>query len=306
MLQYTARRLIQAVIVILAVVTVVFVLSRASGNTAELMAPMQASDQDIAKLEASLGLDDPIYVQYGNYLGDLVTGDLGESFSFRQPVTSLIADALPDSMLLGAAAFTFALVVGGAIGVISAVKAGTWIDSVGKGIALLGQSVPAFWFGIVLVLLFSIKLGWLPPYGSGSLQHLVLPSIALGWLPLAALTRLIRSAMLEVLRAEHSTFERSKGVKPIVFLRHTLRNASLPVVTLAGMQLGWLISGTVVIEMLFAWPGTGQLAIQAINSRDYPVVQGVALVVTVIFVGLLFLVDVSYGLLDPRVRRGDR
>ncbi|MFT3851445.1 MAG: ABC transporter permease [Ilumatobacteraceae bacterium] len=303
MIRYTLGRLAQAVLAVWAVVTIVFCLTRLSGNTAELMAPPQATPEDVAAIEHNLGLDRSLVVQYGKYLWNLLHGDLGESFSYRQPVSSLLATALPKSIELGLVAFAFALVVGGALGTLSAFRAGSIVDRSAKGVALLGQSVPAFWFGIVLVYVFSIKLGWVPPFGYGSWKQIVLPAIALGWLPLAGIGRLTRSAVLEVLQSDHTTFERSKGISTRELVAHTLRNASLPVVTLAGIQLGWLISGTVVIETLFAWPGTGQLAIQAINSRDYAVVQGVALVVTAIFVFLLFLVDLSYGWLDPRVRR---
>jgi ABC-type dipeptide/oligopeptide/nickel transport system permease component len=299
---YVARRLAYALLSVFAVVTVVFVLTRASGNTAELMAPPNSSPEEIARVEKDLGLDRPLVAQFGTYLRDLSHGDLGESATYRRPVRDLIADALPNSALLGLAAFVFALVVGGAIGTISALRPGSIADRSGKGVALLGQSVPSFWLAIVLVLIFAVKLGWFPAYGMGTWRHLVLPAVALGWLPLAAICRLTRSSMLEVLRTDHVTFEKSKGIGRVAFLRHVIRNASLPVVTLSAIQLGWLISGAVVIETVFSWPGTGQLAVQAITNRDYAVVQGVALVVTAIFVLLLFIVDISYGWLDPRTR----
>ena len=182
-------------------------------------------------------------------------------------------------------------------------KPGGWTDHVGKGLALAGQSVPSFWLAILLVLFFSVRLDWFPPFGQGGWEHLVLPAIALGAFSLASLVRLSRSAILEVMRKDHTLFMNAKGVSPRLLVVHTLRNASLPIVTLAGILLGTLISASVIVETIFAWPGVGQLAIQGINSRDYNVVQGVVLVNTAIFVVLLFIVDVSYGLLDPRVRR---
>jgi peptide/nickel transport system permease protein len=306
LLRYTLVRLAQAVLVLWVVVTVVFLLSRASGDIAELMAPPDAPPETVDLIRANLGLDDPLIVQYGRYLGDLVQGDLGESFAYRAPVSELIGEALPKTFQLGLAAFAFAIVFGIPIGVLSATRPGGWFDRIGKGIALAGQSVPNFWLGILLVLFFAVRLGWLPAFGYGTWKHFVLPAIALGWYPLASLARLTRSAVIEVLNKDHTLFQRAKGVSIRNAQLHTMRNASLPIVTLAGIQLGFLFSGAVVIETLFAWPGVGQLAIQGINSRDYPIVQGVVVVNTLLFVFLLLLVDLSYGVLDPRVRRHAR
>jgi peptide/nickel transport system permease protein len=306
LLRYTLVRLAQGVVVLWVVVTVVFLLSRASGDTAELMAPPDAPPETVQLIRENLGLDKPLIVQYGIYLGDLLHGDLGDSFAYRAPVTSLIREALPKTLQLGVAAFAFAVLIGIPIGIMSAQRPGGWFDQAGKGVALAGQSVPNFWLGILLVLLFSVHLGWLPPFGSGTWKNLVLPAIALGWYPLASLARLTRSAVIEVHNKDHTLFQKAKGVPVHNALTHTMRNASLPIVTLAGIQLGYLFSGAVVIETLFAWPGVGQLAIQGINSRDYPVVQGVVLVNTLLFVVLLLLVDLSYGVLDPRVRRHAR
>jgi peptide/nickel transport system permease protein len=305
-LRYTLMRFGQGLIVLLAVVTIVFLLVRVSGNPAEVMAPPDAGPEAVAEMEENLGLDEPLVVQYVTYLGDLLQGDLGESFSYRAPVADLVKEAVPNSVTLGVFAFLFAATGGISIGVLSALKPNSWFDRIGKMVALLGQSVPSFWLGILLVMVFSVHWQVFPPFGSGSFKHVVLPAIALGAFPLASITRLTRSSVIEVQRKDHTLFERAKGVSVPTLLVHILRNASLPVVTLLGIQLGWLISGTVVIETLFAWPGAGALAIQAVQSRDYNVVQGVVLVNTVIFVGLLFLVDLSYGILDPRVRRQAR
>jgi len=305
-LRYTTVRLLQAILVLWVVATVVFVLSRASGNIAELIAPPDAPPETVELIKQNLGLDKSVWAQYWDYMTDLARGDLGESFAYRKDVAGLIGDALPDSILLGISAFTFGAVFGIGIGVLSAMKQGGLIDSFGKGLALAGQSVPSFTLAILLILVFAVRLGWFPPFGTGTLKHLILPSIALGAYPLASLARLTRSAVLEVLQKDHTLFERAKGVSAWTLLVHTLRNASLPIITLAGIQLGQLFSGAVIVETIFAWPGVGQMVIQGINSRDYNVVQGVVLVNTAIFVALLFLVDVSYGLLDPRVRRTGR
>jgi peptide/nickel transport system permease protein len=285
---------------------VVFGLSRASGNVADLLVPQDAPPGTQAQIEKNLGLDKPLIVQYGRYMKDLARGDLGQSFAYRRDVRGLIFHALPNTIELGVCAFAFAAFFGIAIGVRSATRPGGWVDNIGKGLALAGQSVPSFWLGILLVMIFAVKLGWVPPFGQGGLKRLVLPAISLGAYALASLTRLTRSAVIEVLRKDHTLFERAKGVSAPRLVVHTLRNASLPIVTLAGIQLGTLFSGAVIVETIFAWPGVGQMAIQGINSRDYNVVQGVVLVNTAIFVFLLFLVDISYGLLDPRVRRHSR
>jgi peptide/nickel transport system permease protein len=306
MLRYVLARFGQAILVLYVVTTVVFLLSRASGNIADLVAPPDAPPETVALIKENLGLDRPLIVQYADYMTDLLRGDLGESFAYRRDVGGLIASALPNSILLGACAFLFGATFGIAIGVASAMRQQGLIDSVGKGLALAGQSVPSFSLAILLVLVFAMRLGWLPPFGKGGVANLILPSIALGAYPMASLTRLTRSAVIEVLQKDHTLFARSKGVSVSRLLLHTLRNASLPIVTLAGIQLGQLFSGAVIVETVFAWPGVGQMAIQGINSRDYNVVQGVVLVNTAIFVGLLFFVDISYGLLDPRVRRQGR
>jgi peptide/nickel transport system permease protein len=306
MLRYVLVRLVQAVIVLFVVATVVFALTRASGNVADLMTPQDAPPETRAQIEHNLGLDKPVVNQYFDYMKNLAKGDLGDSFAYRTDVRGLISKALPNSIELGIVAFSFAAVFGIGIGVLSATKPGSVFDSVGKVLALLGQSVPSFWLGILLVLVFAVKFQWAPPFGQGGVSHLILPAVALGAYSLASLTRLTRSAVIEVLRKDHTLFERAKGVSSVKLLAHTLRNASLPIVTLAGIQLGALFSGAVIVETIFAWPGVGQMAIQAINSRDYNLVQGIVLVNTAIFVGLLFLVDVSYGFLDPRVRRRGR
>lgn len=302
--RYVVSRLLQAVVVLFVVATVVFLLSRASGNTADLMAPPDAPPEVVKEIQQNLGLDKPLVEQYRRYLSNLVRGDFGTSFAYRTPVRKLITTALPKTLQLGSAAFLFAATLGISIGVLSAMRQGTLIDSLGKGLALVGQSVPSFWLGILLVLGFAVRLRWFPAFGSGTAKHLVLPAIALGAYPLASLTRLSRSAVIEVLRKDHTLFQRSKGVATRTLLAHVLRNASLPIVTLAGIQLGTMFSGAVIVETLFAWPGVGQVAIQAINSRDYNVVQGVVIVNTAIFVVMLLVVDLLYVVLDPRVKSG--
>jgi len=306
MARYILARLAQAILVLFVVATVVFGLSRASGNAADLFIPQDATEETKELVRQNLGLDKPIHEQYVDYMTNLAQGDLGQSFAYRSDVKGLILNALPNTIQLGVTAFLIGTIGGISMGVLSALRQGTWIDTVGKALALVGQSVPQFFVGILLVIAFAVNIQIFPPFGKGGIEHLVLPAATLAAYPLASLTRLTRSAVIEVLRKDHTLFEQAKGVSAARLVAHTLRNASLPIVTLAGIQLGGLFSGAVIVEQIFAWPGVGQLVIQGISSRDYNVVQGVVLVNTMIFVVVLFVVDVSYGLLDPRVRRHGR
>jgi len=303
MIRYVIQRLLQAVVVLLAIVTVVFVLERVNSNPAALYAAPGTSVAEKLAISRSLGLEDPLPVQYLKFLSNITHGDLGVSFVYHLPVRDLLIHALPYSAGLGFVAFVFASVGGVLLGTVAALNAGTWIDALSKGITLVGQSLVSFWLGMLLVMLFSIKFQLLPAYGPGTVKNLILPAAALAAMPLAAITRLTRSAVLEVVRADHILFERTKGVSPRVLLLHLLRNASLPIVTFSGIQLGSLLSGTITIELLFAWPGLGLLAIQAVDQRDYPIIQGVVLLETTIFVILNLLVDLTYGVLDPRLLR---
>lgn len=303
---YILRRLGQAILTLVFVVSVVFVLTRSTGSPASLMAPPYATIADIEAIAENLGLNEPLLTQYWRYLVGLAQGDLGTSFSFNASVRDLLIEAFPNTAILAAAAYLFATIAGVGIGFVAAMKRGGLVDRAAKSVALVGQSVPSFFAGIVLVMVFAVQLDWLPPHGRGGLRHLVLPALSLGLLPLAEVMRLTRSATLEVLKSEFVLYERSKGVRPRVLISHIGRNAFLPVLTLSGVQLGQLLSGAVVIEVLFAWPGIGRLAIDAIHFRDYSVVQGVVLLGTAIFVFLNLIVDLTYGLVDPRVTQGVR
>ncbi|MEV6814194.1 ABC transporter permease, partial [Micromonospora sp. NPDC051296] len=284
------------------IVTIVFFLARLGGDAAALLAPADATPEQVEAIRVSYGLDQPIYVQYLDYLRGIVTFDLGQSVSYRQPVTDLVVPAMLNTAQLALTGFVIALVVGIALGAVAGMRAGSRYDQAVRALSVLGQSVPPFWLGMLLVLLFSITLGWLPAFGSEGFASLILPACALAALPLASIARLTRSSVLEIVGRDQTLFERAKGVAPAVLVTHILRNASLPVVTLAGIQLGAMFSGTIVVENLFAWPGVGQLAIQAIQARDYALIQGIVVINTLVFVALLFLVDLSYGWLDPRVR----
>lgn len=297
------RRLFRAVLTLWLVVTVVFVILRMSGDPVRLLLPDDATTGEVEALRRDLGLDQPVPVQYLKFLGNLIQGDLGHSLRFDQPALDLVLERFPATLQLALAAFLISAVFGLAIGVITALRRGTvWDRSL---MALMGvlQASPSFFLGILLILFFSVRLGWLPTSGTGSPKHLILPALALGALTLASLARLTRSAVLEVLRADYVRTARSKGLaERVVVMRHAFRNAALPIVTVLGIELAVLLTGTVIIETVFAWPGIGRLAVDAVSTRDYPVVQATVLFVTIIFVVVNLAVDLSYLILDPRVR----
>lgn len=303
MLRYIGSRLLQGLVAILVLITVVFFLARLSGDPAVLLAPPDATPAQIENIRVDLGLDRSLVVQYADYLGGLVHGDLGMSTSFRTDVTDLVLPAMAKTAQLALVSFLFAVFIGVALGLFAGMRANSRTDGVIRGVSVIGQSIPSFWLGMLLVLLFGVTLGWLPAFGAEGIRSIILPAVSLAAFPLASITRLTRSAVLEVVGRDQTLFQRSKGVSRSNLMTHVLRNASLPIVTLAGIQLGAMFSGTIVIENLFAWPGVGQLAIQAINGKDFALIQGVVIVNSVVFVGLLFLVDLSYGWLDPRVRQ---
>jgi ABC-type dipeptide/oligopeptide/nickel transport system permease component len=249
-----------------------------------------------------MGFNDPLYVQYLHFAWQAVRGKFGNSLYYKVPAMELILERLPASLELAVAAMLFALVVAVPVGIVSAVRRGSLIDMFSMLGALFGLSMPHFWLGIMMILLFSVELGWLPTSGRGSLAQLVMPSIALGLSLTAMFARLTRSVMLEVLSLDYIRTARSKGLKEwIVISKHALKNALIPIVTVAGMQFGFLLGGTVIIETVFAWPGVGRLVIQAIFNRDYPLVQSIVLVLALIFVAVNFLVDMLYMYLDPQI-----
>lgn len=300
--QMLIRRLGRALLTVWLVVTVVFIILRLSGDPVRLLLDEDATPAQIEALRTELGLDRPVPVQYARFWLALLQGDLGDSLRFRQPALPLVLDRFPATLHLAVAAFIISTAAGLSIGVLTALGRGTTWDRLAMALLSLLQAAPSFFLGILLIFFVSVQLGWLPSSGYGSPQQLILPATALGALTLASLARLTRSALLEVLRADFIRTARAKGLtERAVLLRHAVRNASLPVVTVLGLELAGLLTGTVIIETVFAWPGVGRLAAESVSTRDYPVVQAAVLVVTLIFVGVNLLVDLSYLILDPRV-----
>jgi peptide/nickel transport system permease protein len=305
MFTYILRRSAEMLIALLLMSMIVFALGRVTGDPVALLLNEYATDQDRLELTQQLGLDKPLVTQYGIFLKQALHGDLGVSVSGdRRPALELVLERLPASLQLAAAAFVISIVIGIPLGVLAAVKRGTWIDTGARLAALLGQSVPVFWLGIVLMYFFSVTLGWLPTSGYGEWRHLVLPAVSMGLFTIAAITRLVRVSMIDALSSEYIKLARIKGLSEmIVVWKHALRNSLLPVLTYMGAFFATMITGAVVVETVFAWPGIGRLAFESILNRDFPVMQAVVLTMTLLFMLANLCVDIAYARLDPRIRQ---
>ena len=304
MQRYIAQRGLQSVLALWVMSIVVFGLARISGNPLDVMLPLEAGPEEYAVVAHHWGLDKPLYVQYLVFVRNALRGDFGNSWLWQgYTVMSLVRDRLPATLELAGLALAISVVIALPIGVISAVMKDSPIDSVAKIIALLGQSMPAFWLGIVLMWIFAVQLGWLPPSGRGGIQSLLLPAITLGWFQVAAMMRLVRSSMLEVLDSEFVKLARIKGLPEWkVVWKHCLRNAAIAPLTYFGITAGVLMTGSVVTETVFSWPGIGLLIVDAVRARDYHVVQAVIIIFAAIFIVANLVVDLLYAYLDPRIQ----
>lgn len=304
MLRYLTRRLVLTIPVLLGVATLVFALIHLiPGDPAQAMLGETAAEEDVEALRRRLGLDRPLVEQYGIFLAGLARGDLGTSLRTNEPVAQAILARVPATMELAAAAMLVAIGVAIPLGIIAAVGRGTFVDHLATTLALTGISVPNFWLGPLLAIVFAVELGWLPVSGRGTPAHLVLPAISLGAALAAILARMTRASLLEELREPYVQAARARGAsRPRAVLRHAFRNSLIPVVTLIGLQFGAVLTGAVITETIFAWPGIGRLLIQSIGFRDYPLVQGCILFIAVTYVGMNLLTDLVYGVLDPRIR----
>ena len=303
MRQFIARRLGYSLLSLLVLSLTIFLFVRVTGDPASLLVEPGASEEDIAAIHQKFGLDKPLWTQYGLFMVSLFRGDLGQSFYYQTPVFDLYLDRLPYSLLLALVAMAFSLLVGIPSGILAAVNVGRFWDSAGKLFALLGLSLPSFFVGLVMILLFTVYLGWLPSSGTGGVLHIIMPAFALGWYFAAAHMRLTRSSMLEVLGSEYVKLARLKGLpQRLVIGKHAFKNALIPVLTLAGINLVLMINVAVVVETVFAWPGVGRLLYEGISFRDFPVVQGVVIMGGTMIVVVNLLVDVVYAVIDPRIR----
>jgi len=303
MTRFITRRLAYSLLSLFLLSLTIFLFVRLTGDPAVLFVEPGASQSDLEAIRQQFGLDQPVWVQYVSFIASLVQGDFGQSFYYRTPVFELYLSRLPNSLLLATAAMTFSLLIGIPSGILAAVRVGRFWDSAGKVFALLGLSLPSFWVGLVLILFFSVYLGWLPSSGSGTAAHLVMPAFALGWYFAAAHMRLTRSSMLEVLGSEYIKLARLKGLpESLVIAKHAFKNALIPVLTLAGINLVIMINVAVVVETVFAWPGIGRLLYEGITFRDFPVVQGVVLMGGGMIVVVNLVIDILYAVIDPRIR----
>jgi peptide/nickel transport system permease protein len=303
MRRFVFRRLGYAVLSLFLLSVTIFLLVRVTGDPTVLLVEPGASKADLDALRHDLGLDRSLAVQYVTFMRDLARGDFGRSFYYRTPVLDLYLSRLPNSLMLALAAMAFSLLIGIPSGILAAVRVGSWWDSAGKMFALLGLSMPSFWVGLLLILFFSVYLGWLPSSGSGTPWHMVMPAFALGWYFAAAHMRLTRSSMLEVLGSEYVKLARLKGLPELrVIAKHAFKNALIPVLTLAGINLVLMVNVAVVVETVFAWPGIGRLLYEGIAFRDFPVVQATVLLAGSMIVVVNLVVDLLYAVIDPRIR----
>ncbi|MCI7403064.1 ABC transporter permease [Pyramidobacter sp.] len=301
--KYILRRLVMSVPVMIGVSIVAFLIMHLTpGDPALLLAGPDATIEDVQLVRDRFGLDDPLPVQYVRFVKGVFDGSL-ESMKYEVPAIGLIASRLKNTAVLAGAAMLLAVALGVLAGILSAVRRYSWIDYLSTSLALIGVSMPAFWLAIMLVMLFAVELGWLPAAGMGGVRHIVLPSVVLGTGSAGIIARMTRSTMMDVLRQDYVTTARAKGLtERVVVYLHALRNAMIPTVTVIGMQIGSLLTGAVLTESVFAWPGVGRLLVDSILGRDYPVVQATLLVVAFIYVGANLLVDILYAFLDPRIR----
>ncbi|MHB8731531.1 MAG: ABC transporter permease [bacterium] len=303
MSEYLVRRLAFSVTAMLGVVTIVFALLHVSGDPASLLVTQDATRQDMERIRQAYGLDRPLSVQYARFVARVARGDLGYSYRQDVPVTELIAGHLGATFELALASLVVAIVFGVALGTAAAVRRGSGVDTAAMTVALLGTSMPSFWLGLLLIIVFGVKLGWLPVSGYGGFDHLVMPAFVLGGFYAAQVGRLTRTSLLEVLAQDYIRTGRAKGLRGrAVLFKHALRNAALPILTVLGLSFGQMLGGAIIVESIFAWPGMGRLAVQAVLGRDFPVVQGVAIVGAAVFLAVNLTVDLVYGWVDPRLR----
>ena len=305
MQRYIMLRVIQALFTLWILSIAVFLSVHLSGDAAVLLLGPEALDTDYEQIKKNLGLDRPLIVQYGDFLTDIVRGDFGRSHLMRRSARDVLLERLPATLQLAGAAFLLSVVVGVPLGIFSALKRDTLLDSFGKFFAILGIATPNFWIAIMLILLFGAILGWLPTYGRGGPDHFVLPAFVLGWSAMAGMVRLGRSSMLDVLDSEYVKFARVKGLaERLVVWKHALKNAVIPLLTFGGLTLAGLLNGSVAVEVVFAWPGIGRLMLEGITRRDFPIVQATIMAAGLFYIVTALLVDILYAYVNPRIRYG--
>ena len=307
MARFWAMRALRTLLTLIFVVTFAFVVLRTSGDPVQSLLGPDATNDEIAQFREAWGLDRPLPEQYLRYVGNVLRGEFGKSYRDGRPVSEIVGERVPWTLLLTLTAYALALLIGVPAGIVAALRRNTIVDRAIMGLAVMGFALPNFFLGILMILLFSLHLRWLPSSGSGTLAHLVMPALTLGMFNAGALARFTRSAMLEVLSKPYMRAAAAKGASPLrQVLRHALPNAAIPVVTIIGLNLGILLGGAIVVETVFAWPGVGRLLVSAVSARDLAVVQAIVLLLAVIMVAINLAVDLLYGVLDPRIRLAGR
>ena len=304
MTRYILKRIAIAMLTMVVVTAIIFFILRLGvGNPAQIMLPRTATSAEREALVKRFGLDQPLIVQYGTFLKNAIRGDFGMSFRFEEPALELFMSRVPATVELAIAAFMVTAIVGLPFGMLTAVRRDSWLDRFGKSFALIGQATPSFWLGLLLIFIFGLSLRWFPISGRGGLNHLVLPALTISGFGIAAITRLSRSAMLAALNSDYVAMARIKGVPRLnIIIIHAFKNASIPVLTYMSLFLGHLLSGTVVVEMIFSWPGVGRLALESVFARDFPVIQVFTIFASGIYIFINLIVDISYAYIDPRIR----
>lgn len=297
------RRFLSMMVSIWIAITVVFFLARMTGDPLSLFIADNATTAEIEAVRERYGFSDSLIQQYVRFLGNLAQGDLGKSIRHSQPALSAVLDYMPATIELAIVSLVIAVFLGVGLGILAALKPGSLFEALTMVVALAGQAIPAFWLGLMMIMLIGVRLQWLPISGRGGFSHIIMPAIVLGTAHMAAFARLTRASMIEQLHQDYARTSRAKGLRETrVVLSHVLPNAAIPIATQAGLTFGWMLNGSVIVETIFAWPGVGRFALQAVNNRDFPVIQATVLLVAVIFLVINFLMDILYGWLDPRIR----
>jgi ABC-type dipeptide/oligopeptide/nickel transport system permease component len=305
MQRYFISRLVQSVFLLFGVMLLVFVMVRVTGDPAALMMPREASPEDVEAFREKMGFNDPTLVQFARFISGAITGDFGNSLHFKTPAMPMVVDRLPATVQLALTGLVFAVVVGIPLGLVGGFNPGSAIDNVGRFLALLGQSVPNFWLALIMILFFAVRLRWFPTFGRDEWKSVIMPAFVLGLPVMGQVVRLTRSAVLEIRGEDFIRTAHSKGLMPrTIYIKHVLRNVAIPLVSVIGIQFGYMLGGSIYIEFIFAWPGMGQLLQQSIGWRDFPLVQALAVFTSAIVLGLNLLTDMAYAIIDPRIRYG--
>ncbi|MBE9538378.1 MAG: ABC transporter permease [Proteobacteria bacterium] len=305
MQRYFISRLVQSVFLLFGVMLLVFVMVRVTGDPAALMMPREASPEDVEAFREKMGFNDPTLVQFGRFISGAITGDFGNSLHFKTPAMPMVVERLPATVQLALTGLVFAVVVGIPLGLVGGFNPGSAIDNIGRFLALLGQSVPNFWLALIMILYFAVRLRWFPTFGRDEWKSVIMPAFVLGLPVMGQVVRLTRSAVLEIRGEDFIRTAHSKGLMPrTIYTKHVLRNVAIPLVSVIGIQFGYMLGGSIYIEFIFAWPGMGQLLQQSIGWRDFPLVQALAVFTSAIVLGLNLLTDMAYAIIDPRIRYG--